>query len=65
MLARIMDNQVWFEAYLRDTSWKGGIVRVAHRLHPREASCGSKRWFKQSTLWISGRWAGPATPEMQ
>ena len=39
MLARIMDNQVWFEAYLRDTSGKGGSVRFAHHLHPREAGC--------------------------
>ena len=96
MLARIMDNQVWFEAYLRDTSGKGGSVRFAHHLHPGKAACDSgwrywdhpvrlsqwlsqrrpslqprpcQCWFKQRswrcTLWIPGRWAGPATAEVQ
>ena len=32
MLARIMDNQVWFNAYLGDISGKGGSVRFAHHL---------------------------------
>ena len=41
MLARIMDNQVWFKAYLRDTSGKGGsVLHFAHHLHPWEAVCG-------------------------
>ena len=41
MLARIMDNQMWFKPYLRDTSGKGGSVRFAHHLHPGKAACDS------------------------
>ena len=45
MLARIMDNQVWFEAYLQGTD--GGFVRFAHHLHSREAGC---LWFRLEIL---------------
>ena len=38
MLTTIMDNQVWLDAYLRDTSWKACSVRFAHHLHPQEAA---------------------------
>ena len=35
-----MDNQVLFEAHLRDTTGKGGSVRFAHHIHPHEALAG-------------------------
>ena len=34
MIARIMDNQVRFEAHLQVTSSEEGSVRFAYHLHP-------------------------------
>ena len=66
ILARTMDNQVWFEAHLRDIFGKGGSVRFAHHLHPREAASGSgwrygnhpvrlSQWLSQRRLLLEPR----------
>ena len=64
MLARIMDNQVWFEAYLRDTSGKGGSVRFAHHLHPGKAACDSGWRYWDHPVRLS-QWLSQRRPSLQ
>ena len=45
MLVRIMNNQVWFDAYLRDTSGKGGSVLPHCTFCPSPPSSGGCLWF--------------------
>ena len=54
MNARILDNQVLFEAHLRVTSGEGGSISFAHHLHPREAVCGSGRGYGDISLGYGG-----------
>ena len=43
-VSRVVDHQMRIEADLRDPSWEGGCLRLAHYLNPGEAACG---WFGQ------------------
>ena len=42
-VSRVVDHQMWIEADLRDPSWEGSCLRLAHYLNPGEAACGSGR----------------------
>ena len=52
ILARIMNNQVWFQAHLRNTIRKGGCLRFAHHLHPWKAACGMG-WRSRSAITVA------------
>ena len=39
----VVDHQMSIEADLRDPSWEGGCLSLAHYLNPGEAVCGSGR----------------------
>ena len=42
-VSRVVYHQMRIEADLRDPSWEGSRLRLAHNLNPGEAACGSGR----------------------
>ena len=47
-----MDDQVRFEAHLRDPLGKGGSVHFTHHLHPWEAASGSRWRYRNHPVWL-------------
>ena len=42
-VSRVVITKCWVLAALRDPSWEGGCLRLAHYLNPGEAACGLGR----------------------